>query len=69
MKKFKYFKWKYSNWGLGVGKALFYISAHNLIEAKYILLSLNNFNNDPHFIEGDVIEIDEFKYKDVKILK
>lgn len=69
MKKFKYFKWKYPNEGLGVGKALVYIIANDLVEAKYKLMAKNNFNHDPHFIEGDVIEIDDFKYDDIKILK
>lgn len=60
MKKFKYFRWHDPNLGFGEGPPLIYIRADNIKEAKEKLARVYGFKHDPHFIDGDVKEVDEF---------
>ncbi len=60
MKKFKYFRWIDPTIGYGIGPALIYVKAKNKEQAKYMLISKAGLNHDPDFIDGDVIEVEEF---------
>lgn len=60
MKKWKYFKWTDPNKSCGIGPALLYVKADTKAEAIYKLISKANLNHDPDFIDGDVVEVDDF---------
>ena len=65
-KKYKYFLWLDKEKGIGEGETLYYILANNWLAARNVLRKTLNFNYDPHFIDGDVKEIDEIP-KDTKL--
>lgn len=60
MKKWKYFHWSDPNMGWGVGPARIYIEAESAEEAKDKLIARFKFKHDPHFIDGDVREVEDF---------
>jgi hypothetical protein len=60
LKKFKYFYWSDPNMGWGVGETAIYIRAESIKDAKDILVKEHGFKHDPNFIEGDIIEVEEF---------
>lgn len=70
MNKYKYFHWNDPYMGFGVGPALYYIEARSREDARTKLMRKLGFRHDPHFIDGDVIEVKEFvQPKPIKIIK
>ena len=60
LKKFKYYYFTDSSMGWGIGETAIYIKAKNKEDAKDLLIKEHGFKHDPNFINGDIVEVEEF---------